>query len=236
MNDNSAKHGWFYAEKGDYHRNLNLDWSYAPTYLIKQKLVRKIILETSTTARILDAGCGEGVFVEEFQQKGYDIIGIDKNYSSEFVKNGDIRNLPFSEDEFDIVLLLDVLEHFNYEDQEIVLKELFRVLAPHGRVIISVPNIAHLNSRIQLLFTGQLDRSDSLIDHICELSLKEYQILFEKSGFQITSKRGITLSLPFLIQLIRHFPRKLIHIHNLLNYLAIPSLSQWILFDCVKER
>ena len=133
--DSHCSRGWVYAKKGDYHRNLDPNWSYAPTYLIKMDLVRKVIETLPEDARILDAGCGEGVLVEEYSRKGRRFEGLDLNYESQFV------------------------------DQGTALKELIRILKPEGHLITSIPNIAHLNSRFRLMFKGNLDRADSELDH-----------------------------------------------------------------------
>lgn len=58
--------GWEYAKHGDYHQNLDPNWSFTLTYLKKMAFVRRFIKESPTDTRILDAGCGEGVLVEEF--------------------------------------------------------------------------------------------------------------------------------------------------------------------------
>ena len=126
--------GWEYARKGDYHRNLDPNWSYTPTYLRKMHHIRRFLSGLPKEARILDAGCGEGVLVEEFLKKGYRIEGIDLNYASSHVKQGNILDMTnLCEDEhFDAVLLLDVFEHLAFADQPIALKEIKRVLRPGG--------------------------------------------------------------------------------------------------------
>ena len=55
---------------------------------------------------------------------------------------------------FDVVLAGDVLEHLI--DPETVLKSVVRLLAPGGRVVISLPNIAHVDVRLALL-QGRFD-------------------------------------------------------------------------------
>ena len=46
--------GWEYAKIGDYHRNLDPNWSYTPTYLRKMAFVRQKIRAKGKGARILD--------------------------------------------------------------------------------------------------------------------------------------------------------------------------------------
>lgn len=87
--------GWEYAKLGDFHRNLDPSWSYTPTYLRKMAFVREFMRALPVDARILDAGCGEGVLVEEFKAQGFRIEGVDLNYESEYVRRGSLLQLPF---------------------------------------------------------------------------------------------------------------------------------------------
>ncbi len=124
--------GWEYAKYGDYHKNLDPDWSYTPTYLKKMYQVRKFLDSLPKKTKVLDAGCGEGVLVEEYLNKGYTIQGIDLNYESKIVIKGNILDMPFEEKSFDVVLLLDVFEHLAFSNQPKVIKEIQRVLSGGG--------------------------------------------------------------------------------------------------------
>ena len=55
-----------YAARGDYHRVPDRDWDFLPTYLAKLAFVRAYLTRLPSSSRVLDAGCGEGVLVEEF--------------------------------------------------------------------------------------------------------------------------------------------------------------------------
>ncbi len=96
---------------------------------------------------LLDAGCGEGVVLasirNEVQARCY---GLDLDYdrvhfagkemtSNNFV-NGDAQRLPFSDSSFDLVLLLEVLEHVGHPER--VLEEVHRVSGKY--ILLSVPN------------------------------------------------------------------------------------------------
>jgi len=52
---------------------------------------------------------------------------------------GEIEQLPFADETFDAVLLVDAFHHLN--DQQAALRELLRVLKPRGRLVIEEPNI-----------------------------------------------------------------------------------------------
>ena len=230
----SVFRGWEYAESGDYHKHLDPNWSYTPTYLKKMKYIRRFLEKLPKDYPVLDAGCGEGVLVEEFANKGFKIEGVDLNYESPFVKRGDILNMPFYEDgQFNVVLLLDVFEHLTFANQPRVLHELRRVLRPGGVLLISIPNLAHWNSRFQFTLRGNLDRSDVETNHVGERPLRENVQLLRQAGFKIERIIGITLTVPFLYRpVICRWPARFRWLHDALDFLAVPSLAMLNLFWC----
>jgi 2-polyprenyl-3-methyl-5-hydroxy-6-metoxy-1,4-benzoquinol methylase len=228
--------GWEYAKNGDYHRNLDLNWSYAPTYLRKMKEVRDFLNNLRQDARILDAGCGEGILVEEYSRRGRLIEGIDLNYESEYVKRGNLLSLPYENGSFDAVLFLDVFEHLAFSDQPKALQEIKRVLKLKGNLLISAPNLAHLNSRVSMFFCGKLDRSDIETNHPGERPMAENTQLLCQNGFRIIDTKGITLTIPYLYRRIicRHAAR-LRWLHDVLDVLATPTLAMLNLFYCERD-
>ncbi|MGH9371369.1 MAG: hypothetical protein ACRD15_07555, partial [Vicinamibacterales bacterium] len=98
--------GGEYAARGDYHRVPDPDWDYYPTYLAKLETVRAWLRALAPGTRVLDAGCGEGVLVDEFASR-LAITGIDPNYSSERVSNGSLLSLPFADAAFERAMCLD---------------------------------------------------------------------------------------------------------------------------------
>jgi len=234
--DNKGYRGWEYARIGDYHRNLDPNWSYTPTYLRRMYHVRQWLDRLDPNARILDAGCGEGVLVEEYATKGRTIEGLDLNYASESVRQGDILCMPYEGGRFDVVLLLDVFEHLAYADQPKALQEIRRVLKPGGWLLISVPNMAHLNSRVRLFLKGRLDRTDIETNHPGERPIGEYIALLRANGFRILQARGITLTIPWLYRrVICRQPARFRWLHDWLDRFAVPSLAMIDLFVCKRD-
>ena len=97
-------------------------------------------------SKVLDFGCGSGIFVNELAKQGYQAHGLD--ISEEAVKFGtlqgiqnlgviDSHKIDFEDNTFDAVFTLDVLEHL--EDEKWALDEIRRVLKPGGVAIIMVP-------------------------------------------------------------------------------------------------
>lgn len=200
------------------------------------KYVRKFLDSLPKEMKILDAGCGEGVLVEEYRSKGYSIEGIDLNYESEYVKRGNILNMPYPDNTFDVVLCLDVFEHIDFKDQPACLKEIKRILRP-GVLLISIPNLAHLNSRFRFFFCGTFDRTDIEINHVGERPIKENIRLIQEAGFEIVKKKGITLTVPIIYRkIICRRPAWFRWLHDLFELFAIPSLSMLNIFVCKAKQ
>jgi SAM-dependent methyltransferase len=207
-----------YAARGDYHRAPDPDWDYYPTYLAKLQAVRRWLDGMPPQTRVLDAGCGEGVLVDEYASR-LAIEGLDENYSSARVRSGSVLALPYPDASFDRALCLDVLEHLPFADQPRALAELHRVLKPNGELLVSVPNLAHLQSRLHFLLTGRLIRTASEQKHPGDRPAGEYVALGERAGFRLVRRAGIFPTLPVVTRLIRQRPRALLPLHRLLTRL-----------------
>jgi SAM-dependent methyltransferase len=207
-----------YAARGDYHRAPDPSWEYYPTYLAKLELVRRWLSKLPPATRVLDAGCGEGVLVDEFTGR-LRIEGIDPNYTSDRVRDGSLTQLPYEDKTFDRVLCLDVLEHLTFDEQLKALRELHRVLRPGGELLVSVPNLAHLQSRFHFLIRGRLIRTASEEKHPGDRPVGEYVQLARRVGLTLTRRQGIFPTVPVLTRLIRRNPRTLLSLHRWLTRL-----------------
>src|SRR5204863_357099 len=76
------------------------------------------------------------------------IDGVVARYPSDLVSRGSRLELPCAEGTFERALCLPVLEHLPLADQSRALAELFRVISAGGELFVTVPNLAHLQSRI----------------------------------------------------------------------------------------
>lgn len=222
-----------YAARGDYHRTLDPTWDYYPTYLAKLTAVRRYLDGLPRTTRVLDAGCGEGVIVDEYADR-LEITGLDANYSSPRVTQGSLMALPFPDASFDRALCLDVLEHLAYEDQPRALAELFRVLRPGGELLVSVPNLAHLQSRVQFLLRGRLIRTASEYKHPGDRPAGEYLQLARRAGFTLERRQGIFPTIPVVTHLIRRYPRALAPLHRALT--ALLPVPGWCFLNLFTFR
>lgn len=237
VEDTASFRDWEYERLGDYHRDLDPNWAYTPTYLGKMRHVRAFMKGIVPGSKVLDTCCGEGVLVDTYRHRGFDIVGLDLNYESERVTRGDVRDMPYPDESFDAVMFLDALEHVPLADQPGALKEIRRVLKPGGMMLLTVANLAHLNTRVRLLLKGQLDRTDIAVNHLGERPMHENEALIRGAGFEILKRSGVTLTVPYVYRgLICKHAARLRWLHDLLEPLGrlFPGGTMLNVFTCRK--
>ena len=109
-----------------------------------------ISLELVKGKKVLDIACGEGYGVNLLAQYASHVTGIDidnstiqkakKKYQKENIifLTGSALQLPSENHSFDVITCFETLEHLTEHDR--LLKELKRVLAPGGILLISTPD------------------------------------------------------------------------------------------------
>lgn len=98
--------------------------------------------------RILDAGCGPGLYAEELVRRGAAVTAFDSSAEMVRLAQGrlgpsvDVRGASFSEpltwladESYDLAVMALVLHHLN--DRRLALCEIFRVLRPCGHLVLS---------------------------------------------------------------------------------------------------
>jgi len=124
-------------------------WWYRGRRRVLAAVLDSLALDPGT--RILDAGCGSGRNMADLALRGT-VAGVELASSSLEVARarglGEVRAgsleepLPFADGAFDLAVALDVLEHLR--DDELAWRELARVVAPGGRLVVTVPQYAWL--------------------------------------------------------------------------------------------
>jgi SAM-dependent methyltransferase len=125
------------------HRAEDRHWWYRG----RRKVLEGVItgLRLPGRARILDAGCGSGRNMIDLARHGV-VTGIElsdisvqlaRGRSVGEVIAGSVLQMPFDDDSFELAASLDVIEHL--EDDLGALRELRRVVAPGGSLLVTVP-------------------------------------------------------------------------------------------------
>jgi len=142
---------------------------------------------TKPDGRILDVGCGAANMTHHLRHYGQ-VIGVDNNPRPLEVARrrgleayeGAADNLPFEDGSFDLVALLDTVEHVPAEDR--VFEECLRVLRtpqpgagrPGGRLLITVPAFMFLWSK-----------NDVLNMHQRRYTAPELKAKLQRNGFKV---------------------------------------------------
>lgn len=130
-----------YEEKGSYHWKI-----YGGRNLYTRK-VNKIVSLVDEGEKVLDVGCGDGLVSSLLAEKA-DVHGVDmdskaielakeKTDKDILFQKADALDLPVEDKSFDVVTLVDVIEHVKDSDELISgCKEL---LKKEGRILVSTP-------------------------------------------------------------------------------------------------
>jgi SAM-dependent methyltransferase len=174
----------------------------------------KSVLGLYENPAILEIGSGHGAFTKRLWQDGYNVTATDifpeNFYFTETVCHKvDIRKpMPFSDNSFDIVIAVEVMEHVH--DHEMFFSETKRVLKSGGRLIFSTPNILSLKSRVRFLFSGFFYSFNPVdhhnrdgMQHLASLTVDQYNNLGIANDMTLTDistdKRQRTSSIYFII-------------------------------------
>lgn len=158
------------------------------------------------TPKILDMGCGEGftgkLLIEKFPEINYYGMDLNRHAIAYALTNdspgtyliGDIYNIDFPDNEFEITLCLEVLEHL--KDPKLALEELLRVTK--YITIVSVPNEPYF-SLGNLLSLKNIRGLGNPNDHINRWSKEKFIHFLKNGNFDLSN---IRLSFPWTIAII----------------------------------
>lgn len=157
--------------------------------------------------RILEIGCGEGNFADNFQDAEY--LGVEPN--EEMAARGrrigrKILLGPYERvaaeipnEYFDLVACNDVIEHMI--DPVAFLYNIRTKLKPKGKLIASIPNIRYAPLLFDLVFKGEFDYSESgLMDytHLHFFTPKSFAKIAVRCGWSVDLSEPLTIA-PFKI-------------------------------------
>lgn len=197
-----------------------------------KRRARRIIeeLNPKPDEKIIDLGCGTGYYLFllsnlpiKLNLTGFDFdkqaLSEAKATLSKKIKfiTGDLHKMPFKDNSFDKAVASEVLEHV--EDDEKVLKEIYRILKRSGVLTVSVPSIRYpffwdpINFLLEYLFNTHIKNgffSGFWSGHLRLYNLNQLRKKFEKVGFAVEETEELTFwCLPFNHYLINAVARLL---------------------------
>jgi len=171
----------------------------------------RVANEFSSGSVHLDVGCGPGSFIstlpDDIDSTGVDVTNVQVEYArSKYERPGKRFRvispgiLPFRQDSFDIVTLLELVEHISAREAEVLLGEVFRVLRPRGKIVLTTPNYASLWPLLEILVDrfGGVAYADQ---HITKYVGSSFRMLITQAGFQDVRVETCLFSAPFLAAL-----------------------------------
>lgn len=185
--------------------------------------------------QILDIGCGTGAMLDELVPFGT-VVGADfspealqfcvtRGVGAELAR-ADVRRLPFADASFDVVTAMDIIEHI--DDDKAASCEIFRVLKPGGRLLVTVP-----------AFPSLWSEHDEALHHYRRYTAPRLKDLFQRVGLTV-DKLSYTVTTLFpaiwvFRQVSNLIPKRRAGGEkkaNLVNFAepvntALLSLSQW---------
>jgi len=190
---------------------------------------------------ILDIGCGQGYWGRKFNNKKNIIIGIDlikdtiKHTSKEKIdKNqffviGNIKDFPFKESKFDLMICGGILHHFpSSKELKLLIENFNRSLRISGKLVIIEPNGSNPVIKLTRMIGCFLDKifqigfaSKNERVHSCKLYLKILeQASFKKFVIESLIQKMKPIEKRNIFEYIFRLKKKLIHI--LWNFLWEP--------------
>lgn len=148
---NTSWQGGLYREGTDYFARV----------IARRKAYAVDMLRSLPGARgkALDIGCGSGVYLVELLSLGFDATGMDRSgemlaasrktlesepHGSQVrLVHGDIEQLPFGNEEFDLVLCIGVMGYLLSDERAVA--EMRRILKPGGFLLINLTNMYSLS-------------------------------------------------------------------------------------------
>jgi 2-polyprenyl-3-methyl-5-hydroxy-6-metoxy-1,4-benzoquinol methylase len=151
-------------------------------------------LPDQAPGRLLDFGCGNGAFLEQMAQQGWQVTGIDVIVPEELARRaagrfpvlaGSLPHADLAPRTFDVITMWQSLEHVH--DPLAVLHEARRLLVPGGQLLISVPNLASASFG----WFGANWFGLDLPRHLTHFTPTTLHRMLQRAGFHVSSIRMI---------------------------------------------
>jgi SAM-dependent methyltransferase len=205
------------------HRAEDRHWWYRGRRTVIDRVLCGV--ELPPRARILDAGCGSGRNMIELNRHGT-VTGVELSPASASlaqernageVLTCSVLDMPFAEDSFDLAVSLDVIEHL--DDDLAALRELRRVVAPGGALLLTVP-------AYQWLWSGH----DEINHHRRRYTRRSLHDVAERAGWRqvrTTYFNSLLLPIAIILRVLDRVSRKTTE--SSLDLWVPPEPFNWLL-------
>jgi 2-polyprenyl-3-methyl-5-hydroxy-6-metoxy-1,4-benzoquinol methylase len=142
--------------------------------------------KTKQSGPVLDAGCGDGTFLDLLKEAGWQVEGFEMSHAAAEaarkrglpVQTGTIESIRFPDRKFAAVRFWHVLEHLPNPEQ--ALEKAAQWLQPSGELIVGIPNAASFFSRL----FGPRWSAWEAPRHLYHFTPDTIRRLLEKNGFR----------------------------------------------------
>lgn len=157
--------------------------------ILRRELGSTIIPLIPPPARVLDVGCGNGMFLRMAAEVGYDCRGIDlSEAAATFCQQqgmnaiaGNFLNQAW-EQPFDLITMWDVVEHLR--EPEKYLRRVNELLVDRGHLLLKIPSFGPLNFSILKLIPSRGGLLIGAPGHINYFSRTSFVKLLDRCGFE----------------------------------------------------
>ena len=150
---------------------------------------------------LLEVGCAHGFLMDHLRGEGWDVKGVEvsplasgyaRNELNLDVRTGTLEEAGFPEDSFDVILLLDVLEHLHRPFD--TLAEIGRILKPGGTLVVQCPwELTHWEERAEAFLKGMRQCTitpDAVPAHLYFFEPRTLDAFLKKGGFQVVKRQS----------------------------------------------
>ncbi len=178
-------------------------------------LLKELIQERFEKVVYLDLGIGDGVYTIKIAKEinASETYGVDypvkvvQGSAHEILKCFELDlsrdKIPLPDNSVDVVTALEVIEHLVNPDN--MLKEVYRILRPHGYFVLTTPNLGYWVNRLLLLlgyqpydvepsteyYAGVPKKLWQPAGHVRAYTLRAISELLKYHGFNIVKIKGI---------------------------------------------
>jgi 2-polyprenyl-3-methyl-5-hydroxy-6-metoxy-1,4-benzoquinol methylase len=185
---------------------------------------------------LLDIGCSFGYFLELAEDRGWDSYGIEiseyaakeaiKKIGVGKVTTGNFMDLSLAENRFDVITMIDVIEHIY--DISGALKKCEKLLRQKGLLIMVTPNTDSFSHKCLRRYWPHFNE-----EHVTYFSSKYVEKILDLNGFKLLKvsnfKRAVNLYY-IKSQIYAHCRKFLIFLIGIINILTPPPIKKIVFF------